>query len=179
MSAKESSPSEKQVRYFKYRYGDAEYTGRFRATTPKQAATKAFTSICKSVQAGGGKLGKAAVEFTIKESTRGSKGKEYVYSGKRETLDEPMEVQVGKGDDAKTITYKHKNVITKLNQDGGAGKKGASGKGGNAKKAKAGSKGGKKGGSKGGKAQPKEAKSKGGKAQPKEAKSKGGKTSKK
>ena len=55
-----------------------------------------------------------SIIFRIKECTRGSKHKEYTYSGFRQKLEEPMRVTIGSGDDKKIIEYKFSNKVKKL-----------------------------------------------------------------
>ena len=99
--------SDTKKRTFKIKF-NGEESGRIRGSTPRSAAAKALSSIKKNnpnYKAG------SENEFSIIESTRGSKHKEFKYTGKVVDLDTPHEVNVGN----KTITYKHKCTITRIN----------------------------------------------------------------
>ena len=100
-----------EVRYFKIVDGDTT-KGRFSGTKPKQAANKALTSILKSKK-GAGKAVTGKIKFSIQECTRRKSRKVYNYVGERIQLSEPMEVEIGKGADKKTITYKFNNRVMK------------------------------------------------------------------
>ena len=98
-------------RFFKLITNEGVARGRFSGNKPKHAANKALTAIIKS-------MGKDAavnnvIPFTIKECTRGSKTKLYSYTGQRLQLDKPIEVNIGKGADQKTILYKFTNQVKK------------------------------------------------------------------
>lgn len=67
--------------------GGGHYTG----NNPMQAAKKAFTRICRSVTDGGS----CSYIFSVKETSRGSKGKTFTYRGERVELDEPKELKKG------------------------------------------------------------------------------------
>lgn len=75
--------------------------GRYTGATPKAAASKAFT---KWVQGGG----KSPYTFTIRETTQGSKKKQYTYRGERVKLNVATTYDLPGG---KTITRKYKNVL--------------------------------------------------------------------
>lgn len=72
--------------------GNVIYYSRINGKKPKQAATKALTSIVKrkNIQPGN------TVSFTIVECTSGRRKKEYHYVGKKVLLPEPIKVQVRK-----------------------------------------------------------------------------------
>ena len=90
--------------------------GCFVGRTPRQAASKAFTRLMKHKEYQNEHDENEHVTFYIKEITRGSKRqyKKYGYSGKRITLDNPREVDIGRGNYRRTIKYKHKNKIARL-----------------------------------------------------------------
>lgn len=96
------------LRFFKLDF-EGEVCGRYSGKKPKQAANKAYSSIVKKrgMQGGGPKI-----QFSIKECTRGSRQKTYTYDGERIELDEPVVVDIKKGDQ-KTITYKFSNRLSK------------------------------------------------------------------
>lgn len=107
--------AKKPQRSFKVRIGDGEAYGRYTGVSPKQAANKAFSGIIADRKQSGGSL-TGKVTFTVIESTRGSKKKEYTYVGQRKKLETPVEYTIGKGPDAKTITKRYKNELTKISQ---------------------------------------------------------------
>ena len=90
-------------RYFKIYDNGAEH-GRFKSKTPKQAASKAFTSIIKGLD----KTKK--IEFSIRECTRGSKCKVFSYVGQKLEYDNPIEVTIGN----KIVKFKHSNTIYRI-----------------------------------------------------------------
>jgi len=116
-ATKKAAPKKAQsggskTRYFKVIEGDEDPHGRFSGTKPKQAAAKALTSILRSrEESGESTTGK--IKFSIVECTRGSRHKTYNYVGERIELEEPMQVTIGKGANAKVITYKFNNKVMK------------------------------------------------------------------
>jgi len=102
---------DKKVRYFRLVVND-EPKGRFGASKPKQAGSKAFTSLLRELKTNNKKTG-GAIKFTIKECTRGSKQKEYNYVGERKKLKKPTTVEIQKGGEVQTIEYWHNNHIMK------------------------------------------------------------------
>jgi hypothetical protein len=104
-----------KLRYFKLIYNDV-VQGRYCGKKPKQAANKAFSSIIKSLKQTGGQQGGVNVDinFTIRECTRNSKHKDYMYVGKRQVLDNPVKVQIANADGSvKQIEYKYHNKLQK------------------------------------------------------------------
>ncbi|CAH6421805.1 Hypothetical protein KVN_LOCUS493 [uncultured virus] len=101
-----------KVRFFKFKVDDGDARGRFSGTKPKQAANKALTSILKTREKEGENVN-GQIKFSIIECTRGSKHKQYNYTGERVELDDPMKVKIGKGEDAKIIEYKYNNKVMK------------------------------------------------------------------
>ncbi len=91
-----------------------ETSGYYSGNNPKQAAIKAYSSYLKTLKKQGDKIPKK-LEFAIKETTRSGnnkRGNVTFYSGKRETLKEPVEVQVKSQDgELKTILYKFRNLV--------------------------------------------------------------------
>ena len=112
VDADEQDQGDGRLRYFKLLY-DGEVKGRFCGRKPKQAANKAFSSIIKEKLSGGGNGVVSNVEFSIRECTRGSKQKDYYYTGSREELKNHVEVQIQSGGSTKTITYKFQNKLQK------------------------------------------------------------------
>jgi hypothetical protein len=100
------------TRYFKVVIEEGDAHGRFSGSKPKQAANKALTSILKGKEKKG-KTVEGEIKFSIVECTRGSKHKTYNYVGERVQLKNPMEVTIGKGTDAKVITYRFNNRVMK------------------------------------------------------------------
>ena len=99
----------RKERYFKaYNAVSGEWFGRFTGNNPKQAANKVFTKLMKQ-------NANQEMKFCIKECTRGCKtrGKLYMYCGKRIKLDIPTRVEIGNGDYRKQITYNHRNEVRK------------------------------------------------------------------
>ena len=108
-----SSSVKKSTRSFKVRLpGSTVFEGRFTGLTPYQAANKALTKLYKLNK---NKNLSKQVTFTIRESTRGSKKKEYTYNGNRTKLSTPVSYDItdSKGV-TKTITKQFKNTLTKV-----------------------------------------------------------------
>jgi len=108
-----SSSVKKSTRSFKVRLpGSTVFEGRFTGLTPYQAANKALTKLYKLNK---NKNLSKQVTFTIRESTRGSKKKEYTYNGNRSKLSTPVSYDItdSKGV-TKTITKQFKNTLTKV-----------------------------------------------------------------
>merc|ERR1712139_87667 len=102
-------------RYFKLIYNN-EIQGRYCGKKPKQAANKAFSSIIKDLKKNGNESGGVNVDinFSIRECTRNSKHKEYKYVGKRESLENPVKVEINNSDGTiKEIEYKFFNKLQK------------------------------------------------------------------
>ena len=100
----------KETRFFTLiSYGSTKtkqgrYTGQF----PKSACSKAFTRLCRSGLVKNNKK----IIITIRETTRGSDKKTHSYECIRQKLSNPQNIQIG----GASITYQHKNIITKINQ---------------------------------------------------------------
>ena len=104
-----------KLRYFKLIYNNNIH-GRYCGKKPKQAANKAFSSIIKDFKKNGNQTGGVNVDinFSIRECTRNSKHKEYKYIGKRETLANPVKVEIANTDGTiKEIEYKFHNKLQK------------------------------------------------------------------
>ncbi len=104
-----------KLRYFKLIYNE-EVQGRYCGKKPKQAANKAFSSIIKDLKKTGQQNGGVNVDinFSIRECTRNSKHKEYKYIGKRQVLENPVQVKIANGDGSvKQIEYKFHNKLQK------------------------------------------------------------------
>ena len=108
---KVDSDSKPNVRSFKVQLpGNEVYVGRFTGLTPYQAANKALSKYFRET-----KKPKAEIQFSIRESTRGSKRSTYTYNGERQKLETPVEYTISnaKGED-RTIVKKFKNKLTKV-----------------------------------------------------------------
>ena len=99
-------------RFFKLLFNNKS-SGRFCGNKPKQAATKALTTIINKFKKGD-KNDDSEFQFSIIECTRGSAHKEYKYVGKRIKLSAPVKVQMGGSNNKKEITYYYTNNIKKL-----------------------------------------------------------------
>ena len=108
---------EKSKRTFKIVGADGIASSRFTGSTPKQAADKALTQLYRrAVDAGtANESGVHEIDFTIKETTRGSKGKEFNYHGKREELKEPKQYTIKSGDKERVITIRNE-FTTRVNR---------------------------------------------------------------
>lgn len=78
--------------------------GRYMAKTPLGAAKKAFTQLCRknNTQTCSNK------KFVLKETTKGSKNKEYKYVGSRNKLSKPIKVPTN------YYLVKYKSVVKSL-----------------------------------------------------------------
>ena len=83
-----------------------EYEGRFTGLTPYQAANKALSKYYRETT-----KPKKEIQFSIRESTRGSKRSVYTYNGRREKLKIPVEYAIK---DGRTIVKHYKNRLTKV-----------------------------------------------------------------
>jgi hypothetical protein len=85
----------KRNRSFKVIYadpnGDVVMEGRYCGAKPKQAACKALTGIYKIFKEEGQDL-MNDIRFGVYETTRGSKNKRYWYTGKKEELEQPIQL---------------------------------------------------------------------------------------
>lgn len=93
--------------------GEAVLCGRYCGAKPKQAASKAFTGICKTFKKAEQEL-EGPVHFFVVECTRGSKCKKYFYTGERTKLDTPAQIEIA---DGKMITYNYNNTVKKSTQE--------------------------------------------------------------
>lgn len=114
----DTESKESKQKYYRICNEKGDPAGRYTGTTPKQAASKAFTKLFnKRVKDGKGEP-KGAMTLTVRESTRGSttRYREHVYSAERVKLDKPEVVVInkGKGDLEKKIEYSHRNVLKKV-----------------------------------------------------------------
>lgn len=88
-----------------------KYTG----STPKQAASKAFTKIVSKSKKDGVDINESS-NIYVRESTPGSSGKTYGFTASRIILDNPAVVKINcvRTGETKTITYNYKNDIKKI-----------------------------------------------------------------
>ena len=89
--------------------------------TPKQAANKALTALLRIVNKGKSPTDSVtgtdfSASFTIRETTRGSKGKEYMYFGKREKLASPSVYSIKVDGQSREIVNNYRNVVVKVVQ---------------------------------------------------------------
>ena len=97
----ESSAS-KSVRSFKVMLpGTTEFVGRFTGLTPYQAANKALSKYYRETA-----KPKKDIQFSIKESTRGSKRGTYTYNGARLKLKDPVKYTIQSGGESREIVKK-------------------------------------------------------------------------
>jgi Non-histone chromosomal protein MC1 len=111
-----NNPDKNLNRYFEsINLETGEVFGRFTGQTPKQAASKAFTSLVQKLRV----QNKSVPERTtiyLRESTPGSSRKIYGYAASRQKLAEPSKLVIGDpstGND-KTITYHYRNKVEKV-----------------------------------------------------------------
>lgn len=81
--------------------GKANLGGRFISSTPAGAARKAISRVCRESNI----KGVCTLIVTIKETTRGSEGKEYRYKGKRALA--PRTVERG----GVEVEYRYKTTV--------------------------------------------------------------------
>ena len=105
------SSTTKNTRSFKVMLpGTEEFVGRFTGLTPYQAANKALSKYYRETN-----KPKKEIQFSIKESTRGSKRGTYTYNGARHKLNEPVKYTISNKDgEDREIVKKFKNRLTKV-----------------------------------------------------------------
>jgi len=101
-------------RHFQYIDPEGSPSGRYSGIKPKQAANKVYSALWRERKTKG-KATTGKIKFAIRECTRGSKRKIYYYTGIRQKLDEPTEVQIqsGGGGVPKTVQYNYSNKVMK------------------------------------------------------------------
>ena len=105
-----TTESEKSVRSFKVMLpGTDNFVGRFTGLTPYQAANKALSKYYRET-----KKPKQDIQFSIRESTRGSKRSTYTYNGARVKLEEPVKYTISNNGEDREIVKKFKNRLTKV-----------------------------------------------------------------
>ena len=101
------TPGGRRTRSFKVLLPNStEYEGRFTGLTPYQAANKALSKYYRETN-----KPKKEIQFSIRESTRGSKRSVYTYNGRREKLKTPVEYSIK---DGRTIVKHYKNRLIKV-----------------------------------------------------------------
>ena len=95
--------------------GDTDYSGRFTGLTPYQAANKALSKYFRCQE---NAVDASTIEFSIKESTRGSRRNTYNYTGARLKLETPITYTIKSitGED-RVITKQYKNQLTKIKKN--------------------------------------------------------------
>lgn len=88
---------------------DNQLYGKFKGSSPKKAANKAFSFLIKFMNNQEDFFGKFIV-FVIRNNNT---NKEYKYIGNRIKLENPIQVQKN----GKTIVYNYKNVIGKFKEE--------------------------------------------------------------
>ena len=96
--------------------GEEAFSGRFTGLTPYQAANKALSKYFRSLENNNGD--EVQVNFSIKESTRGSKRHTYTYRGSRLKLEKPITytIKSQNGED-RVITKQYKNQLVKVKKN--------------------------------------------------------------
>lgn len=110
----EAEDVDSKTRSFKVRLpGDEGFTGRFTGLTPYQAANKALSKYFRGLE--NNVESDAQVNFSIRESTRGSKRHEYTYKGSRIKLEQPITYTIkSENGEARVITKQYKNQLIKV-----------------------------------------------------------------
>jgi hypothetical protein len=108
----EETDEDPKTRSFKVKLpGDEGFTGRFTGLTPYQAANKALSKYFRGLET----EDNSQVNFSIRESTRGSKRHEYVYKGSRLKLEKPITYTIKSvTGDERVITKQYKNQLIKV-----------------------------------------------------------------
>lgn len=107
------SEDKKKTRSFKVKMEDDKAYGRYTGESPYQAANKALSELIRKKKADGkNEMGK--INFTLIESTKGSKHKSHDYVGKRVALKTPITYKTKDGIE---VTKKYKNELKKLKKE--------------------------------------------------------------
>jgi hypothetical protein len=117
VEADEEEEGDSKTRSFKVKLpGDEGFTGRFTGLTPYQAANKALSKHFRSLE--NNSEADVQVNFSIRESTRGSKRHEYNYKGSRIKLDQPITYTIKSDNgEARVITKQYKNQLIKVKKN--------------------------------------------------------------
>jgi len=113
----EADEGDSKTRSFKVKLpGDEGFTGRFTGLTPYQAANKALSKYFRSLE--NNAEADVQVNFSIRESTRGSKRHEYNYKGSRIKLEQPITYTIKSDNgEARVITKQYKNQLIKVKKN--------------------------------------------------------------
>ena len=101
---------EKRARSFKVKIGEEKAYGRYLGDSPYQAANKALSEIIRKKKKDGSSMS-GKINFSLIESTKGSKHKQHEYVGKRVALKTPISYQTKDGIE---VTKKFKNELKKV-----------------------------------------------------------------
>ena len=110
----DAEDGDSKTRSFKVKLpGEEGFTGRFTGLTPYQAANKALSKYFRSLE--NNAESDVQVNFSIRESTRGSKRHEYNYKGSRIKLEQPITYTIKSDNgEARVITKQYKNQLVKV-----------------------------------------------------------------
>lgn len=105
------SEDKKRSRSFKVKEdSDSKSYGRYTGDSPYQAANKALSELIRKKKKEG-KSTTSKINFTLVESTKGSKHREHQYIGKRLKLKTPITYETK---DGVTVVKKYKNELRKI-----------------------------------------------------------------
>jgi hypothetical protein len=114
----EAEEEDTKTRSFKVQLpGDEDFTGRFTGLTPYQAANKALSKYFRSNE--NKDVSDAnQINFSIKESTRGSKRQVYAYKGNRLKLEVPISYTIKSlTGEERVIVKQYKNQLIKIKKN--------------------------------------------------------------
>lgn len=104
-------------RFFKLIGPDSTGIGRYTGNTPRQAASKAFTRLIQEKKRNNVEIANPTT-VRVRECTRGSPRKEFVYSCDQVELSSPQSLVINlPNGENKTITYRYRNQIHKIDNN--------------------------------------------------------------
>jgi len=107
----EETETKRKCRSFKVKVeNDEKSYGRYTGDSPYQAANKALSELIRKKNKDGDSTG-SKIDFTLIESTKGSKHREHQYIGKRLKLKTPISYDTKEG---VTVVKKFKNELRKV-----------------------------------------------------------------
>ena len=110
-----STEDKKKSRSFKVKLSNEDKAyGRYTGDSPYQAANKALSELIRKNKTSKSDKGLGKINFTLIESTKGSKHKSHDYVGKRVALKIPITY---KTKDGVEVTKKYKNELRKLKKE--------------------------------------------------------------
>ena len=110
-----STEDKRRTRSFKVKLASEEKAyGRYTGDSPYQAANKALSELIRKNKTSKNDKGLGKINFTLIESTKGSKHKSHDYSGKRVALKIPITYKTKDGIE---VTKKYKNELRKLKKE--------------------------------------------------------------